>query len=144
MENKELNILHYDITIVSSLNFLQIYNSYFHFDKEIYLLSLYFLELSNLEYKLLKYYPSLLASSAILISLKIYNSSKEKMKTFLCFTQYNYDQVFECMKDIYNILYKFQLCEFNSTYIKFCSEKFDYICKDKKWESFNLLVYDDL
>ncbi|MCQ2816261.1 MAG: hypothetical protein MJ252_03240 [archaeon] len=144
MENNILRVLHFDLTIVTPLSFLQIYNAYFHFDNNIYLLSLCLIEVSNLEFKMIKYLPSVWAVSAILLSYKAFKISKDKMRTFISFSQYNYNQIYECMTDMYNTLIKFKDSQFNTLFNKFCSSKFDCICRDIRWERINLLTYDNL
>ncbi len=74
MEGKIINALEFNLTVASSLRFLERYARIFNYtenDKEFWL-SRYLLELSMLDYKFVKYSPSNLACSAIYLTNKIF------------------------------------------------------------------------
>jgi hypothetical protein len=77
MEYNILKILNFDVTTPSSLRFVDFLCKYSHADSYVRYLATYIVELSLVEYKLLKYQPSLLASSAIYLSNKILKNKLE-------------------------------------------------------------------
>lgn len=71
MERKMLQTLDFDIQITSSFRFLERFAKVAKIDPLIFNLSRYLLELSLVNYKMLKYNQSNLASSALYLSLKM-------------------------------------------------------------------------
>jgi len=106
MEYNILKCLNFDVTTPSSLWFVDFLCKYSHSDSYIRYLSTYIVELSLVEYKLLKYQPSLLASSAIYLSNKILKKSKLDGQshwggtTLEEYTHYNESDVRSCAKDL--------------------------------------------
>ena len=72
MENDILKVLEFNIVIPSSLRFLEIYKQYLKFDNKFFFLCRYLIEVALIDYKLIKYKPSFIASSAVFIGLKMY------------------------------------------------------------------------
>ena len=70
-EGTILQILDFNILSVSSLNFLDIFSKLSNLDEKNYMLSRYLIEMALLDYKMLKYSPSLIASAAIYLVNKI-------------------------------------------------------------------------
>lgn len=72
MEYKILKSLNFRITTPSSYRFLErIYKLYPNADERIFNLSRYMIELSLVEYRMLKHHPSMLASAALFLTMKI-------------------------------------------------------------------------
>nr|prf ORF Ma52 [Stylonychia lemnae] len=71
MEREMLQALDFNIQITSSYRFLERFSKVAKTDPLIFNLSRYLLELALVNYKLLKYSPSNLASSALFLSLKM-------------------------------------------------------------------------
>jgi hypothetical protein len=76
MEYNILKNLNFDVTTPSSMRFVDFLCKYCHSESTVRYLALYIVELSLVEYKLLKYHPSLLAASAIYLSNKILNKQE--------------------------------------------------------------------
>ena len=72
MEGKILKSLNFNVTFGSSYLFLQRYSKLMEADKKTYMMARYLLELSMVEYSLLKYIPSNIAASAIYLAAKIF------------------------------------------------------------------------
>ena len=71
MEGTILQILDFNILSVSSLNFLARFSKLANLDEKNYMLSRYLIEMALLDYKMLKYSQSLIASAAIYLVNKI-------------------------------------------------------------------------
>jgi len=71
MEGKILSVLKFNITVCTPLRFLERFSQIAKFDERNFMLACYLLELSLIEYKMLKYEPSSLACSAIYLVNKI-------------------------------------------------------------------------
>jgi len=70
-EYKMLKILDFDTTTCSSYRFLLRYHKLSESDPFIFNMARYLLEISLVDYKMLKHHPSLLAASALYLSQKI-------------------------------------------------------------------------
>ncbi len=75
MEGIMLSELEFNITTTSPLRFLDRYSSLCGMSKKCYHLALYLLELSLIDYRMIKYTPSNLACSAIYLVNKIMKKS---------------------------------------------------------------------
>lgn len=72
MEYKMLTTMNFNITTPSSYRFLErIYKLCPEADERVFNLSRYLIELSLVEYRMLKHHPSMLASAALFLSMKI-------------------------------------------------------------------------
>lgn len=72
MEGKIISCLNFNLTTPSAYRFLERYSRLAGFDDKLFNLSRYLIELALTEYKMIKYVPSNLASSAIYLVNKIH------------------------------------------------------------------------
>ena len=72
MEGKIISCLNFNLTTPSSYRFLERYSRLAGFDDKLFNLSRYLIELALTEYKMIKYVPSNLASSAVYLVNKIH------------------------------------------------------------------------
>jgi len=106
MEYNILKTLNFDVTTPSSLRFVDFLCKYCHSDSYVRCLATYIVELSLVEYKLLKYIPSLLAASAIYLSNKILNKAKPGVSSHWGgtaleeYTHYKEQEIKLCTKDL--------------------------------------------
>ena len=108
MEYHILRKLNFEVTTPSSFRFSEFLIQYTHSDSYVRNLSAYILELALLEYKLLKYRPSLLASSAVYLSSKILRRSAARSEGLSKWggtpleevTNYSEREVRDCAKDL--------------------------------------------
>ena len=75
MEGQMLKELNFNITFSSSYLFLQRFAKLLNADQKTYMMARYLIELSLVEYGLIKYSPSHLAASAIYLAAKIFKKS---------------------------------------------------------------------
>ena len=127
MESKMLGSLNFDITFPTQWSFLQIFRKKFDLEQKTFNYAWFLMELSLINYKMLKFKMSQIAASAILIAIKTlnYNNKADFEKN----TGYSEDSLQECVKEINN----FNI--YNSTHSlqairrKFSSKKFDEVSK---------------
>ena len=101
-ERDVLDTLNYDVTLPSSLRFLEIYQVYLNLDETSFMFSRYLLELLLIDYKMIKYNPSLVAATAAYISVKI--SKRMDARRINEVTGYGEEQIKDCLKDSVMIL----------------------------------------
>jgi cyclin B len=101
-ERDLLDVLNYDVTLPSSLRFLEIYQVYLQLDETSFMFSRYLLELLLIDYKMIKYNPSLVAATAAYISVKI--SKRMDSRRITEVTGYGEDEMKECVRDLVLIL----------------------------------------
>lgn len=129
MENEILQTLNFNITVPSSMRYLEVYNYYLKLDESSFMFCRYLLELFLVDYKMLKYNPSLVASSTIYITLKITKKLETMGVTSL--TGYSEEKLRECAKDICLILDNVDKAPLQAIRKKFSSHKFLEVAKIK-------------
>jgi cyclin B len=129
MENDMLEQLKYNITVPSPLRYLEIYNYFLKLDDSSLFFCRYLLELFLIDYKMLKYNPSLLASSSIYITLKI--TKKCESEKIFELTGYSEEKIRECSKDICLIIENVDKNSLQAIKKKFSMPKFLEVAKIK-------------
>jgi hypothetical protein len=71
MEAEILSALDYNVTSPSSFAFLQIYSRLAGLSEQDFMLTHYIIELSTIEYKMIRYSPSLITAAALYLTNKI-------------------------------------------------------------------------
>ena len=132
MEYDILKKLEFNITNPSSLKFLEIYNYYLKLDNKIYYLVKYFLELSLLNYKQIKYSPSIISTSAIYLAKKqeILFVENELWNV----SGYKFEDIEECYKDLKEYIFQLKNSQYLAIKRKFSTEK--YFCVSKNFNIF--------
>jgi hypothetical protein len=102
MENDILAQLEYNITVPSAFRYLEFFNYNLKIDDNGFMFCRYLLELFLIDYKMIRYNPSLLAAASIYITLKI--TKKSDYEKLYQVTGYTEDRLRECAKDICIIL----------------------------------------
>jgi cyclin B len=130
MEYDILKKLEFNITNPSSLKFLEIYNYYLKLDNKIYYLVKYFLELSLLNYKQIKYSPSIISTSAIYLAKKqeVLFVENELWNV----SGYKFEDIEECYKDLKEYIFQLNKSKYLAVKRKFSSEKFYSVSKNFK------------
>ena len=139
MENDILKALEFNIVIPSSFRFLEIYKQFLKFDDKFFFLCRYLIEVALIDYKLIKFKPSFIASSAVFIGLKLYKQDN----IFCSFEENNLWEItkvqFEDIKDcVIKLIYSVEKME-KGKYLalkrKFSHE--NYMCISKYNLKFN-------
>ena len=127
MESKMLGSLNFDITFPTQWSFLQIFRKKLDLDQKTFNFAWFLMELSLINYKMLKFKMSQIAASSIFIairSLKYYNKVDFENNT-----GYSESSIQDCVREINN----FNI--YNSTHSlqairkKFSSKKYDEVSK---------------
>jgi hypothetical protein len=129
MENDILFTLDFNVTVPSSFRYMEIFNRYLKLEENAIMFCRYLLELFLIEYKMIKYNPSLLAASTMYITLKITKKTDaEKVTELIGYT----DEVLkECAKDICQILDNVEKNSLQAVRNKFSLPKFMEVAKIK-------------
>jgi cyclin B len=102
MEGNILSTLEYNIIVPSTFRYLAVYNYFMKLEESHFMFCRYLLELFLVEFKMLRYNPSLLAATTIYITIKI--SKKIDYDQLYQVTNYSEDKLRECAKDVCTIL----------------------------------------
>lgn len=129
MENDILKTLDFNVTVPSSFRYMEIFNRYLKLEDNAIMFCRYLLELFLIDYKMIKYNPSLLAASTMYITLKITRKAEaEKVTELIGYT----DEVLkECAKDICQILDNVEKNSLQAIRNKFSLPKFMEVAKIK-------------
>ena len=127
MEYKMLKYLNFDITFPTQWSFLEIFKKKLDLDQKTFYLAWFLMELSLINYKMLKFKYSQIAASAVLIAIKTLNYFN--IVEFEKNTGYNEKDIEECLNEIinfniYNLTHSLQAIR-----KKFSTRKYDEVSK---------------
>lgn len=108
MERDILGTVNFDVTVPSSLRFIELYNYYISFDETVYCFMHYLLDLSVVDYRMLKYKSSLIAASVVYVSIKLLHKEniirnekiEEDIKLLYLLSEYTEEEIKICAKDV--------------------------------------------
>lgn len=129
MENDILSTLQFNITVPSSFRFLEVFSHYLKLDENCFMFCRYLLELFLIEYRMIKYCPSIVAAASIYIALKITKKSEANLVPKI--TNYTEEKLRECAKDICIILDNVEKSSLQAIRKKFSLPKFLEVAKIK-------------
>lgn len=129
MENDVLVTLDYNITVPSVLKYLEVYTYYLKLDEMAVTLCRYLLELLLVDYKMLKFNPSLLASSAAYITMKIMKS--DDWEKICQLSLYNEGKLRDCGQEILVVLDNVEKASLQAVRKKFSLPKYLEVAKIK-------------
>jgi len=123
MEGNIINALSFNLTTPSSYRFLERYSCLAEFDTKNFNIARYVLELALIEYKLLKYSPSLLASGVVYLINRInkkhgWNDGLQKS------TKHEENAVRNCCKDLSLLLQNAEKVSLQAVRRKFANSKY--------------------
>ena len=127
MEKELITTLKFNVTIASCLKFFEILSISFKLTKREFFFGRLLLENSLIDYKLNKYYPSLIASSCLYMALSIFKSEKDKIKeneTFFKVINYKEEEISECVIDICFVKQNLENSNYQSIIKKFNGKSF--------------------
>ena len=104
LEGHILSTLQFDLTFTSSNRFLERYAYLCDLDERNFNMTRYIIELALLEYKMIKYQPSLLASSAIYLVIKLNKLFDIWPKVMISNTSYLENDLVACATDLLQIM----------------------------------------
>lgn len=139
MELDILAVLEFDVTMPSAYRFTEFFHHFINYNKLVLNFTLYLLELSIVDYKMLRHKVSLIAAASIYVSSKLlhkenicYNEAIEfDLEKLYDLSGYSEEEIKECAKDvcmIYDNSDKTGLCAIKK---KFALPKYDQVSKIK-------------
>jgi cyclin B len=129
MERSILAKLEYNITTPSPFRFLERFGNLAGLDDQSQLLSQYLCELALVEYKMLRYPPSLLAAASIYLTLKIARRDVVWPAVLAEHSTYNDIALRQCAKDLCILLQGVDKCTLQAVCKKFSLPKFGEVAK---------------
>ncbi|CAN6563468.1 unnamed protein product [Malus baccata var. baccata] len=131
MENLMLNTLQFNMSVPTPYVFMNRFLKAAQSDKKIELLSFFLIELSLVEYQMLKFPPSLLAAAAVyaaqctLLGFKLWSSTCE------WHTNYSEEQLLECSSLMVGFHQKASTGRLTGVHRKYSTSKFSYIANSE-------------
>ncbi|XP_057414987.1 G2/mitotic-specific cyclin-2-like [Lotus japonicus] len=129
MEKMMLNTLQYNMSVPTVYVFLRRFLKAAQADKTLELLVFFLVELSLVEYEMLKFPPSMVAAAAVYTAQCTVNGFKEWSKTCEWHTKYSEAQLLECSTLIVGFHQRARLGKLTGVYRKYCSSKFGFAAK---------------
>ncbi|XP_021760044.1 G2/mitotic-specific cyclin-2-like [Chenopodium quinoa] len=129
MEKIMLNTLQFNISLPTPYVFLRRYLKAAESDKKLELLCFYLIELSLVEYEMIKFPPSLLAAAAVYTAQCSLYGFKQWSKSCEFYTNYTEDQLLECSKLMVNFHQKAGTGKLSGVHRKYSTSKFGYAAK---------------
>ncbi|XP_021727543.1 G2/mitotic-specific cyclin-2-like [Chenopodium quinoa] len=129
MEKIMLNTLQFNMSLPTPYVFLRRYLKAAESDKKLELLCFYLIELSLVEYEMIKFPPSLLAAAAVYTAQCSLYGFKQWSKTCEFYTNYTEDQLLECSRLMVNFHQKAGTGKLSGVHRKYSTSKFGYAAK---------------
>jgi len=129
MEKTMLNTLGFKLTAPTGYFFLQHFLSLANAGRDVSILSWYLLELSLLDYKMLKFSCSQIAAATIYMANKLTFKVECWSCTMKQYTQYSIDDLQSCTKALYKIQKKIHSSSQSAIIKKFSSSTYDEVAR---------------
>lgn len=129
MEKSMLNTLQYNMSIPTAYVFMKRFLKAAQADKKLELVAFFLVELSLVEYEMLKFPPSLVAAAAVYTAQCTVSGFKQWNKTCEWHTNYSEDQLLECSIMMVGFHQKAGTGKLTGVYRKYCSAKFSFTAK---------------
>ncbi|WOL16781.1 G2/mitotic-specific cyclin-2-like isoform X2 [Canna indica] len=131
MEKLIINTLQFNLSVRTPYVFMRRFLKAAQSDKKLELLSFFIVELSLVEYKMLKFRPSLLAAAAIYTAQCTLKGFKQWTKTCELHTNYSEDQLLECSMLMVDFHLKAGTGKLTGVYRKYSTFKFGCAAKSE-------------
>jgi hypothetical protein len=125
MEHKILGCLNFEVTHPSAFRQVERYTKLASNEDQFVNLARYLIELPLIEYKMLRYTPSMIAAAAVYLTMKILKRDSPWNDHLKEETQYNEQQVRPCAKDLCILLQGIEKCSLQAVRKKFSLPKFN-------------------
>ncbi|GMH24538.1 hypothetical protein Nepgr_026381 [Nepenthes gracilis] len=129
MEKLMLNTLQFNLSSPTPYVFMRRFLKAAESDKKLELLSHFFIELSLVEYEMLKFLPSLLAAAAVYTAQCTVYRFKQWNKTCEWYTNYPEDELLECSRFMVTFHQKAGTGKLTGIHKKYSTSKFGYAAK---------------
>ena len=124
-----LHCLDFNVNFTSSFRFLERFIKISKVEPILHHLSRYFLELSLVNFHMLKYNPSLLASSALYLAMKMAKIQNPWSKDLSEATRYKESEIRACAKDLFLLFSNAKSSSTQAVKKKFSHTKFGEVAK---------------
>lgn len=131
MEKLMINTLKFNLSFPTPYVFMRRFLKASQSDKQLELLSFFMIELSLVEYEMLRFPPSLLAAAAIFTAQCTLSKSKQWSKTIEKHTKYTVDQLLECAKLMAAYHQKAGTGKLTGVHKKYSTSKYGYAAKSE-------------
>ncbi|CAG9318024.1 unnamed protein product [Blepharisma stoltei] len=129
MEAKILSTLQYNITTPSSFRFLERYSRLCEFEEKDFHFAQYLIEMTLMEYKMIKFSPSIIAISAVYLTNKL-NDVKDLLPSALIEqTKYSKQDLKACTKELQLCLQNIKHAQQHALVKKFSLPRFSEVAK---------------
>ncbi|KAJ7953214.1 Cyclin [Quillaja saponaria] len=129
MESLMLNTLQFNMSVPTPYVFMKRFLKAAQADKKLELLSFFLIELSLVEYGMLKFPPSLLAAAAVYTAQCTIHGFKQWSRTCEWHTNYSEDQLIECSRLMVAFHLKAETGKLTGVHRKYYTSKFSYTAK---------------
>ncbi|KAI9127804.1 hypothetical protein K1719_000797 [Acacia pycnantha] len=131
MEKLMMNTLQFNLCVPTPYVFMRRFLKAAQSDKKLELLSFFIIELCLVEYKMLKFSPSLLAAAAIYTAQCSLYQFKQWTKTSEWYTSYSEDQLLECSRMMVTFHQKAGTGKLTGVFRKYSTWKYGYAANMK-------------
>ncbi|XP_054786020.1 cyclin-B2-4-like isoform X2 [Prosopis cineraria] len=131
MEKLMMNTLQFSLCVPTPYVFMRRFLKAAQSDKKLELLSSFIIELCLVEYKMLRFSPSLLAAAAIYTAQCSLYQYKQWTKTSDWYTNYSEDQLLECSRMMVTFHHKAGTGKLTGVYRKYTTCKYGYAANMK-------------
>ncbi|CAJ1930640.1 unnamed protein product [Sphenostylis stenocarpa] len=129
MEKLMVNTLQFNMSVPTAYVFIKRFLKAAQADRKLELLAFFLVELSLVEYEMLKFPPSLLAAAAVYTAQCSIYGFKQWSKTCEWHSNYSEDQLLECSTLMVDFHQKAGNGKLTGVHRKYCSSKFGYTAK---------------
>ncbi|XP_028776722.1 G2/mitotic-specific cyclin-1-like isoform X1 [Neltuma alba] len=129
MEKLMLSTLQFNMTVPTPYVFMRRFLKAAQADKKMELLAFFLIEISLVEYGMLKFPPSLLAAAAIFTAQCTIYGFQQWNKTCEWHTNYSEDQLLECSKLMVDLHQRAEKGKLTAVHRKYCTSKLNYTSK---------------
>ncbi|THG08186.1 hypothetical protein TEA_019012 [Camellia sinensis var. sinensis] len=131
MEKLMVNTLQFNLSVPTPYVFMRRFLKAAQSDKKLELLSFFIIELSLVEYEMVKFPPSLLAAAAVFTAQCALNGSKLWTKTSERHTKYSENQLLECSRLMVTFHQKAGTGKLTGVHRKYSTSKYGYAAKSE-------------
>ncbi|KAI9109636.1 hypothetical protein K1719_019266 [Acacia pycnantha] len=129
MEKLILNTLQFNVSVPTPYVFMRRFLKAAEADKKLEHAAFFLIELSLVEYEMLKFPPSMLAAAAVYAAQCTIYGFKQWSKTCEWHTNFSEDQLLDCSRMMVEFHQKAGTGKLTGVYRKYCSSKFSHIAK---------------
>ncbi|KAF5453823.1 hypothetical protein F2P56_023541 [Juglans regia] len=131
MESLMVNTLQFNMSVPTPYVFMQRFLKAAQSEKKLEQLSFFLIELSLVEYEMLKFPPSLLAAAAVYTAQCTLYAYKQWSKTCEWHTSYSENQLLECSRLMVGFHQNAATGKLTGVHRKYCTSKFGYTAKSE-------------